>query len=127
MLKLIYTENDLQLELLEQPLEEWVKTRVTLYLCSGISLWIDPSTASFLLPTDLSHLVELKTELEEICAVSLVDADYLEISIEGTWVASEPDSEEGIFVTQWSDRTELSLYTLWLEAQDLAAVTEKRG
>lgn len=125
MLKLIYIESDFCLELLHQSLEGWVNTRSLLALRSGTSLWVDPCSASFLLPLDLEYLSDLKREAQRdkgIIEVCLCDDEYVEVSLEGTWVSSEQDSEEGVFVTRISDRAEFFLYKLWLEAQTEASV-----
>jgi len=50
MLKLTYTENSFYLERLAGSLEEWVTARVMLALRAASSLWVESSTASFLLP-----------------------------------------------------------------------------
>ncbi|NET56063.1 MAG: hypothetical protein F6K47_07785 [Symploca sp. SIO2E6] len=133
MLKLTYTENSFCLELLAQPLEEWVTARVMLALRAGISLCIEPSNASFLLPVDLPQLQALERQgqteeampsavLEETIALCLCDADYVEVSLQGTWLSSDPDSEEGIFVTVMSHAVEFFLLKLWQEAQAMSSV-----
>ncbi|NEP58092.1 MAG: hypothetical protein F6K31_13880 [Symploca sp. SIO2G7] len=124
MLKLTYTENGFYLELLAQPLEEWVSARVMLALRSGTSLCIEPSNASFLLPADLPQLqsLERQGQTEEAIALCLCDADYVEISLQGTWLSSDPNSEEGIFVTVMSHAVEFFLFKLWQEAQAMTSV-----
>ncbi|MBZ8183052.1 alr0857 family protein [Oscillatoria salina] len=126
MLKLIYTENGFNMERLAQPLEEWVATRVILALRAGNSLIIQPSTASFLLPADLPHLPELEAiaweENLETLEFSICDAEFVEVTLQGTWIATDPRSEEGILVTAMSDRAEFFLYKLWIEAQELASL-----
>ncbi len=125
MLKLIYIESGFRLEHLAQSLEDWVTARVILALRAGTSLCVEPSTASFLLPSDLPHLIDLEKvvqgENREIIELSLCDAEYVEVSLQGTWLASEPDSEEGIFACAISDRAEFFLYKLWQEAQAFAS------
>ncbi|MGK7875107.1 MAG: alr0857 family protein [Xenococcaceae cyanobacterium] len=129
MLKLTYTENGFRLEHLAQSLEDWVKTRVLLALRAGTSLCVEPSTASFLLPADLPLLVDLETVVQgengEIIELSPCDAEYVEVSLQGTWLVSNPDSEEGIFACAMSDRAEFFLYKLWQEAQTAASVVKE--
>ncbi len=124
MLKLTYTENGFYLELLAQPLEEWVTARVMVALRSGTSLCVEPSNASFLLPADLPHLnaLERQGQTEDAIALCLCDADYVEVSLQGTWLSSDPNGEEGIFVTVMSYAVEFFLFKLWQEAQTMTSV-----
>lgn len=119
MLKLTYTEDSFYLELLAQSLETWLSTRAILAIRSGISLWVDPSTASFLLPTDLPQLEELEEAItrDEVEGITLCisDAETVEVSLEGIWVAEAVEAEEGIFITAMSSTTELFLYELWAQ------------
>ncbi len=119
MLKFTYIENDLNIEHLTDSLEDWVMTRVRLALCSGTSLYIEPTSASFLLPKDLSHLSDLEMLLDncENIEVAIADCENLEVSINGTWVTSDTMSDEGIFLSQMSDWAELLLYKIWRAAQ----------
>jgi hypothetical protein len=118
MLKLTYTENGFYLESLAQPLEEWVTARVILALRAGTSLCVEPSTASFLLPADMPQLrhLERQQEGEEAIALSICDADYIEVSLQGTWMTSDSDGETGIFVTSMSYTVEFFLLKLWEES-----------
>jgi hypothetical protein len=125
MLKLTYTEKGFYLELLTDLLEEWLANRVLLCLRAATSIYVEPSTASFLLPTNLTCLKELKTlqqDNDEILELIDSDRDCLEISLQGTWLTSTEDSEEGIFVCQLTPRTELLLSQLWQAANLEASV-----
>ena len=119
MLKLTYTENGFYLERLAQPLEEWVTARVVLALRAGTPLCVEPSTASFLLPADMPHLrhLERQQEGEDAIALCVCDAEYIEVSLKGTWLTSDVDSEEGVFVTSMSYAVEFFLLKLWEESQ----------
>lgn len=116
MLKLTYTETGFYLEYLAQPLEEWVMARVALSLRAGFPISIEPSTASFLLPADLpslSHLeAKVQREGEEAIALCLCDAEYIEVSLQGTWISSDSE-DEGIFVTSMNYAVEFFLLKLW--------------
>jgi hypothetical protein len=116
MLKLTYIENDFKMERLAQPLEDWVETRVMLARQAGLTLRIEGSTASFLLPIDLPYLSKLQVERAEAIALSLCDADYIEVSLKGTWIASEAQGEEGVFVLEMASRVEFLLFNLWQES-----------
>lgn len=119
MLKLTYTENGFYLERLAQPLEEWVTARVILALRAGTNLCVEPSTASFLLPADMPQLrhLERHQEGEDAIALSLCDAEYIEVSLKGTWMTSDIDGAEGVFVTSLNYAIEFFLIKLWEESQ----------
>jgi hypothetical protein len=125
MLKLTYTETGFYLERLAQSLEDWVAQRVVLALRVGQSICIEPSTASFLLPDDMPELPDLETVVQredvEGISLSICDAEYVEVSLKGSWLSADPDDEEGIFVTALGDRTEFFLFKLWHEAQRKSA------
>jgi hypothetical protein len=110
---------------LTQSLEEWVTTRVLLSLRVGTSLTVEPSTASFLLPIDLPVLSELKTlqkEYGEMISVTPCDAEHAEVCLEGTWVTSGQENDEGIFICTMSDRAESCLEKIWQDSQVGASV-----
>jgi hypothetical protein len=119
MLKLTYTENSFYLEHLAQPLEGWVTARVILALRAGTRLYVEPSTASFLLPVDMPQVrhLERHQEGEDAIALSICDAEYIEVSLQGTWMTSESDGETGVFVTSMNYNVEFFLLKLWEESQ----------
>jgi hypothetical protein len=126
MLKLTYTENSFDLECLTLSLEEWVAQRVILALRVGQSLCIEPSTASFLLPVDLPGVEVLRAEVKrddrEIIALCTCDAEYMEVTLHGSWLSDNSKDVVGVFVTTMSDRAEFFLHKLWQEAQFCASV-----
>ncbi|MUL36168.1 alr0857 family protein [Gloeocapsopsis dulcis] len=126
MLKLIYLDNDFYLEYLTQSLEEWVALRVTLALRIDKRICVEPSMASFLLPADLPGLDSLAAEVqrlgEDVITLCACDADYVEVSLHGTWFAFDTETEEGIFVTNLDYVMEFLLFKLWQEAQMGATV-----
>jgi hypothetical protein len=126
MLKLTYTESSFYLECLTLSLEEWVAQRVILALRVGQSLCIEPSTASFLLPVDLPGVEVLKAEVKrddrEIIALSACDAEYMEVTLRGSWLLDSSKDAVGVFFTTMSDRAEFFLHQLWQEAQACASV-----
>ena len=138
MLKLIYTEKSFHLECLTQSLEQWVQGRVILALRVGQRLCVEPSTASFLLPVDLPGVevlrAEVKRDVSEIIALSVCDAEYLEVTLRGSWISNGSEDAEGVFVTTMSDspngdsfasRTEFFVHKLWQEAQKSASVVSE--
>ncbi|MFN6525483.1 alr0857 family protein [Nostoc sp. ChiSLP03a] len=126
MLKLTYTESSFDLECLTLSLEEWVAQRVILALRVGQSLCIEPSTASFLLPVDLPGVEILRSEVKrddrEIIALCACDAEYMEVTLRGSWLSVSSKDSVGVFVTTMSDRAEFFLHKLWQEAQSCASV-----
>lgn len=126
MLKLTYIETGFYLEYLTKSLEEWVQGRVILALRVGETLCIEPSTASFLLPADLPGVETLVAEVKRLdsdfISLSVCDAEYIEVSIEGTWVSSKADSTEGVFVVAMSHSVEFFLLKLWQDSQVSASV-----
>jgi hypothetical protein len=121
MLKLTYIETGFYLEYLAKSLEDWVQERVVLALRVSESLYIEPTTASFLLPADLPDLETLVMEIRrldpESISLSAGDAEYIEVSLNGTWVSLNADSEEGVFVSAMSYSIEFFLLKLWQDSQ----------
>ncbi len=119
MLKITYTENGFYLEHLKENLEAWIAKRVLLCWRAATSIYVEPSTASFLLPQDVPYLDQLKT-LEsghrDVIELIFNEDNFLEVCLQGTWVTAEEDSEEGVFICALGDRTEFFLYQLWQEA-----------
>lgn len=115
MLKVTYLESGLYLEYLEQSVEEWITQRVLLAVRMGHQLVVERSTASLLLPIDLvkrSSLVALLHQETEI-TVFKVDAEYFEIGLQGTWISSNHQGTEGVFVTVLNATIESVLLKLW--------------
>lgn len=129
MLKLTYIENSFSLEYLAKCLEEWLALRVILAVRVGECFCAQPSTASFLLPLGLPGLDVLEAELwrQEIDTITLsaCDPEYVEVSLKGTWLASDAESTEGVFVTTMPYSIEFFLFKLWQEAQLGATVLKE--
>ncbi len=120
MLKLIYTEGSFCLEYLAQPLEAWVAQRAILAMRVGQCLCFEPSTAAFLLPIDLPGIEILKAQIaqnEDVLSLSICDAEYLEVTLRGSWISDGSVATVGIFVTTLFEVTEVFLDQLWQEAQ----------
>ncbi len=119
MLKLTYTETDFSIERLTETLESWVSARVVLALRLGQGCTVGPSTASFLLPAHMPGLRSLKAEVERMGFLEweACDAEHVEISLRGTWLSSDLEATEGVFVTTVSDAVERLLLEMWQEAQ----------
>ena len=117
MLKITYTENGFFLERLPDSLEIWLSQRLLVCLRAAASVYVEPSTASLLLPVDLPYFRDLQV-LEDgnnVIEFNLCDDYSAEVSLQGNWITTDKDSEEGIFVCNLDERTEFFLYQLWKE------------
>ena len=119
MLKLTYTENHFYLERLDRSLEDWVNTRVILALQTDTKMYIESSTASFLVAEkDIPNLANLEQGNQiELCRC---DADFLEVSLKGLWLTSDSESEVGVFVTRLDESTEFLLEQMQQSKQSTA-------
>ena len=122
MLKLIYTEVDVQLERLSVSIEAFVTQRTLLALRLGQPIHVVQGRAAFLLPADLPELAQLdkawaSLDAEPDIEIFRADADYIEVGLHGLWVTPETASEEGLFLSLLGDRLERSLEHLWQVAQ----------
>lgn len=122
MLKLTYLENDLYLEQLTEPLEDWLMRRVALAVRLGQRLVIDSATASFLLPIDLLPLGRLEdsARLEAGIQFGQSDPGSIEVCLSGTWVVSQEEAIEGVFLAVLHPSLETRLVHLWQAAQQRA-------
>ncbi|MDJ0675909.1 MAG: hypothetical protein QNJ36_11095 [Calothrix sp. MO_167.B42] len=101
MLKLTYTENDFHLEQLNQPLTTWVTHRVILAMRAATNMHIQPSHASFSIPVNSRYMNNLENlAAENILELCHCDAGLVEITLKGTWLTSNIESDLGIFVTE---------------------------
>ncbi|MBD2020061.1 hypothetical protein H6F43_07660 [Leptolyngbya sp. FACHB-36] len=121
MLKLTYTDAGLHLERVAAPLEILVAQRVLLAMRAGQTLYVEPGKASFLLPeqaTGLAHLATaLRWENTSAIAITPVDDEFVELSVEGSWLAESAAAHEGMFLTAFSERAEFFVYKLWQTTQ----------
>jgi hypothetical protein len=128
MLKFTYTETGINIERSTQSLEELVMWRIVLAMRVGERLTVAPGTASFLLPANLQcwDLLEavVQKSLDDTIALCQCDTEFIEVSLRGTWLAQDCDSEEGIFLAELGDslpgtlceRAEFILFKLWQES-----------
>ena len=121
MLKLTYTEFGLHLERLTVSPETLVCQRVVLALRMGQTLHVEPSRAAFLLSIDLPGFAELEkiARAERVAPLSMspVDDAFVEVSVQGNWIANTAEAHSGMFVTVLGDRTEFFVYKLWQATQ----------
>ncbi|CAD5924249.1 hypothetical protein PCC9214_00862 [Planktothrix tepida] len=126
MLKLTYTETAFHIEHLSQSPEQLVALRVKLAMRMGQTMVVEPSSASFLLPVNVSTLSMLEAAVRqqrsEAIALCVADTETIEVSLTGTWITVDPEGESGIFLTVLGDRTESLLYHLWQQASGNTSV-----
>jgi hypothetical protein len=126
MLKLTYTENGLTLERAAAPLEVLIAQRVVVAMRTGQRLHIEPGTASFLLRHDTPGLAHLQRSLQleqySVMTITSVDDDFVELMVQGSWVAEAIDADEGVFVTALSHLTEMLVMKLWEATQSQVTV-----
>jgi hypothetical protein len=121
MLKFIYTETPLHLELLSVDLEDWVEQRRSFAGTIGQSLLISSGSATFLLPEPIFEVtaIDFYLHCEGIQDVSVerCDLNYIEVALNGYWLCNELDPINGIFIARLPDRVELYLWQLWCVAK----------
>lgn len=121
MLKLNYNEYGLFLEQLEASLDAIATQRVMLAVYAGETLHLEPGRAAFLLPASTSGVLQLKgvlqTEVTKAITITIVDDDFVEVSLQGTWIANSAQAEAGTFITTLTPESEELVYQLWHMAQ----------
>lgn len=117
MLKFIYTEAALYLELLSVDLADWVEQRRIFAANTGELMLISEERATFLVPDLICEPTAvnfyLYNEGVKNVTVHRCDFDQLEVTLTGYWLSTHVDSAEGIFITQLPDRVESYLCQLW--------------
>lgn len=119
MLKVTYLESGLYLEFLQETLEDWIALRVLLALRLGQRLVVERSTAALLLPIDLVKTSGLEAAMQDQEAVTMAvcDASDLEICLQGTWISSNADETEGVFLVALNPAIEQVLLQVWQASQ----------
>jgi hypothetical protein len=129
MLKLIYTETDLHMELLTTDLEDWVEQRLLFSNSTAEIIFLSSETASFLLPTTICEATAINFYLYhqgvKTVTANYCDLDSIEIGLTGYWLSTDPNSAQGIFVTKLLDRVELYLWQLWCSGNSQSAMIDR--
>ena len=117
MLKLIYTEDGLILESVESSLENLVSQRLQLALSAAQPFYVESSTATLLLNLDSREFVQLQNVIaqDETQAIqaSVLEGDCIEVTLKGTWVTEQPDTESGIFLAILGKTSESLVQDYW--------------
>ncbi len=118
MLKITYLEDGIYLEYLSESLKTWTDRRILVSLRATANIYIKASTACLTLAADPLYFSDLQAlQAREIIEVTPCDEEYVEVSFQGTWIATHQDSEEGVFVCDLSNSHEFFIYKLWQESQ----------
>jgi hypothetical protein len=115
MLKVTYTPTGLYLEYLSESLDALLADRVRIHARSGLPLVMQPTSASIPLPASLSGLKAL-ARWQEV-QVSPCDRGWVEVSLSGTWLTTDADQDNGVFMAELRPGLEQQLYSLWQSAQ----------
>jgi hypothetical protein len=128
MLKLIYTETSLHVELLTSDLENWVEQRLLFAASTGQTIFVAEEQASFLLPEVVCEATAVNFYLNREGVKSVTanrcDFDRVEIGLTGYWLSHRADSAEGIFVTKLPARVESYLWQLWWSANTRSVASD---
>ncbi len=123
MLKIIYTEIGVHLELLAVDRDDWIAARLKFAASVGEQMIVRKERAAFLLPNPIYEVCAVEAYLRQAGAsritVQRSDLQYIELGIDGRWIGTDPESAEGIFVSQQLDRVEFCLWQLWHATDDL--------
>ena len=126
MLKLSYNDYGLFLERVSASLEAIATQRVMLAVYAGESLFLEPGRAAFLVSAGLPDVKRLQrvlqTEAMAKVTIAKVDSEFVEISVKGTWIASNAQAEAGTFITMLSPQGEALVYQLWQATQKEIAI-----
>ena len=129
MLKLIYTETSLQLELLTADLDRWIEQRSGFYTSIGQRLFASVERVNFLLPSSICEPTAISLYLHhegvQTVTADRSDLDRVEIGLSGYWLSTDLESVEGIFVTQLPDRVESHLSQLWCRANSHSVASDR--
>jgi hypothetical protein len=115
MLKIVYTADHVTVTRLKKTIEKVIAQRAILALRLGQDFHCQKGTASLLLPAGLVGGTDPQLPL---CKV---DDEYVEIALEGTWLASETE-ETGIFLAGLTPEVEARVLALWQTARLLTSV-----
>lgn len=125
MLRLTYSDLGLHLEQVVSSIEFAIAQRVALAMWLGQPLCVEPGRAAFLLPIDQTADLGGVLQAEGTAAtVTVVDDQFAEVGLSGSWLAASHDADEGLFLTVMSDRAETLIYELWQMSQSASAVLQ---
>lgn len=125
MLRLTYSDLGLHLERVVTSIEFAIAQHVSLAMRLGQPLCVEPGRAAFLLPVDLVADLNGVLQTEGTAAtIATVDHQFAEVALNGSWLATNHDADEGIFLSIMSDRAEVLVYDLWQMSQQAPVVLQ---
>lgn len=117
MLKLIYTEDGLILESVNKTINALINQRIQLSLAAAQPFYLENSTATLLLNLDTKDFQILQTALSQdktqSIHASVLEGDCVEVTLTGTWLAQDPESESGIFLAVLGQDSEILIREYW--------------
>jgi hypothetical protein len=137
MLKIIYAETGQHLEPIpaESPTaklrqrDDWIAARIEFAQSIGQTLLVSQERATFMLPNSIANVTEIDYCLNrlgaEMVTVDCCDLGWVEIELAGSWIYTEVDRAEGVFITEQPDPVESYLLQLW-EVAKVELVTAER-
>jgi hypothetical protein len=129
MLKLIYTETSIHLELLTCDPHEWVEQRLKFSTSIGQAMFVTAENACFLLPDLICEATAINFYLYregvKTVTVNRCDLDLVEIGLTGYWLSTHIDRVEGIFIAQLPERVETYLWQLWYSANHQSITSDR--
>jgi hypothetical protein len=125
MLKIIYAETGQHLEPIaaDSPAaklrqrDDWIADRLKFAQSIGQTLLVSQERATFLLPNSIGDVSEIDICLNRLGAdlvtVDCCDLGWVEIELAGSWISTDVDRAEGVFVTEQPEPVESYLLQLW--------------
>ena len=115
MLKLFYSDTDITIEQLAITPEAFVAQRSVFALRVGQSVFAQTGRGSLLLPAAMPGVTAFVRTAEGNAAltVEFCDQGWLEVTLQGIWMASTATGEQGILAVTLGDDLEQQLATLW--------------
>jgi hypothetical protein len=138
MLKIIYAETGQHLEPIaaESPAaklsqrDDWIAKRLKFAQSIGQTLLVSQERATFMLPNSIGDVTEIDTCLNSLGAervtVDCCDLGWVEIELAGSWICTDVDRAEGVFVAEQPEPVESYLLQLW-EVAKVELVADKRA
>jgi hypothetical protein len=125
MLKIIYAETGQHLEPIPaestamklRQRDDWIAERLKFAQSVGQTLLVSQERATFMLPNSIGDVTEIDTCLNslgaELVTVDCCDLGWVEIELAGSWISTDVDRAEGVFVTEQPEPVESYLLQLW--------------
>ena len=117
MLKIIYTETGLHLEILTGDQNQWIAERRKFAASIGEPLLVSRQIMTFTVPSPLCPVSEIDADLQKMGArtvtVHRCDLGYVEVELNGYWLSGDADGAEGISICQQTERVESYIWQLW--------------